>query len=128
MSKQKSAIMHQQKEFQMKNLLLLTAMIISINSASAIELLNYKSSASGIIKMTDASVEKVWASTTPACIKDGSKLLGVNQAFKAKGLGYRDCSASKKALVKQKMLGYRVVKIGLTSLSTKMAKSVMGIN
>lgn len=113
----------------MKNLLITIALISTISSASAIEILSYKSTASSkIAKMSEASLDKIWTSATPACIKDGAKLLGVNKAFKEKSLGYRDCSTSDKALEKQRMLGFSVVKIDFTSLPIKTAKQILGYN
>lgn len=107
----------------MKKLLLITLLITSVQ---ALELLGYKNTNTNITKLTTASVETLWASKTPACIKDGSKLLGVNAAFKDKNLGYRDCSSSDKAREKQRMLGYKVVKIDFTSLPDALAKEVLG--
>lgn len=103
------------------------AAMIGSFDANAIELYNYKSSSSNkIVKMTENQVTKIWGSDTPACIKDGAKLLGVNKAFRAKGLGYRDCSSSEKAQEKQRMLGYKVEKIDFTSLPDSVAEGVTG--
>lgn len=108
-------------------LIVLAIASVSFN-ASAITLHQYKSTSSKIAKKSDAEVNKIWESATPACIKDGSKLLGVNKAFIEKRLGYSDCSTSDNAKEKQNLLGYSVEVIKLTSLSPVMAKQVKGIN
>lgn len=107
----------------MKQLLIVLAMVMTVN-AQAIELLAYKSTSTKIVKLDDSAVEKAWASATPACLKDGSKLIGVNKAFRAKNLGYRDCSSSDSAREKQRMLGYEVTVIKFTELSDAMARKV----
>ena len=114
----------------MKTIVTLIALVIASASfnASAITLHQYKASSSKIVKKSDAEVNKIWESSTPACIKDGSKLLGVNKAFVEKRLGYSDCSTSDNAKEKQTLLGYNVEVIRLTSLSPAMAKQVKGIN
>lgn len=107
---------------------LLVLGMAALKPAHAIELLAYKSSSSKIVKLDDASVEKVWASATPTCLKDGSKILGVNKAFKTKKLGYRDCSSSESAIEKQRMLGYEVTVIKFTELSDNLAKKIAKVN
>ena len=114
----------------MKHLLLamaITASVIGlINQAFAIDVLSIKASGSNISKIADSEVERVWKSETPACIKDGSRLLGVNKAYLAKHLKYADCSVTDKAREKQRMLGFSIVKIDFVSLSDSMAKTVNG--
>lgn len=95
-------------------------------TASALELHSYKSNVA-TVNYTDAQVESMWTSKTPACIKDGSKIIGVNQAFKTANLGYRDCSSSKNALRKQELTGVAVKVFKVTELSSKLAKQVLGI-
>ena len=101
-------------------------MLATINGAFAIELLSTKNTSTNISKISDSEVNRVWSSNTPACLKDGSKLLGVNKAFIEKRLKYADCSTSEKAREKQRMLGFSVAKIDFTSLSDSMAKQVSG--
>jgi len=108
----------------MKKSIASVLLLLTLN-ASAIELLSYKNTNTNVSKISEASLNTVWASTTPACIKDGSKLLGVNKAFKSKNLGYRDCSSSDKAREKQRMLGYKVVKINFTELPDSVAKTLV---
>lgn len=90
--------------------------------AQTLEIHAYKSSSSSIVKLNADSVAKAWNSETPVCVKDGSKIVGVNAAYTKKGLGYRDCSDSDKAKEKQRMLGYTVMKIDFTSLPDALAK------
>lgn len=112
----------------MKKFLIIGTILTITTQAFGIELLSYKSTNSNIVKLSEAKINSIWTSKTPACIKDGSKIVGVNQAFLDKKLGYRDCSSSDKAREKQKMLGYKVVKIDFTSLPTSIAKTVMGVS
>lgn len=106
--------------------LIVTAIALSISLSSfAIELQAYKDSSTNDVVLTDASVEKVWSTNEPACLKDGSKILGVNKTFKSLGLGYRDCSNGKAALRKHKALGYKVTVIKLAELSDSMIKQVL---
>lgn len=97
-----------------------------IGKVHAIELLSHKSTSTGITKIADSALESLWVSATPACLKDGSRLMGVNKAFKAKGLKYSDCSASDNAKEKQRLLGYEVAVVRFTDLSEAKAKQVMG--
>jgi hypothetical protein len=112
----------------MKSLLIVLAMVATLGQAHALELLAYKSTSSKTVKLDDAAVEKAWSSATPACLKDGAKIMGVNKAFKAKKLGYRDCSSSDAAVEKQKLLGYEVTVIKITELSANLARKVYGMN
>jgi hypothetical protein len=97
--------------------------VLSMN-ANALELQAYKSTSSSIVKISDASVNALWVSANPACLKDGSKILGVNKAFVSKRLGYRDCSASDTAKEKARMGNYTVTVVKFTELSDTMAKSI----
>lgn len=108
-----------------KLFLVLSLVLVSFQSF-ALELLSHKSTGSSIVKIADSAVETVWASSTPACLKDGSKLMGVNKAFRAKGLKYGDCSSSDNAKEKQRLLGYEVAVIRFVELSETMAKKVAG--
>lgn len=109
----------------MKGLFLVLAMVMSLN-VMAIDLLAHKSTGSSIVKIADSALETLWASNTPACLKDGSRLMGVNKAFRAKNLKYGDCSASDNAKEKQKLLGYEVAVVKFVELSPSMAKKVAG--
>lgn len=113
----------------MKKLLIGCLLVVSVvHAAQAIELQAYKDGSSEGITLSDASVESAWASNTPACLKDGSKILGVNREFKAKGLGYRDCSMGEGATRKHKALGYKVTVIKLSELSDGMIRKVLKVN
>lgn len=109
----------------MKFLLIASVLLASITSVSAMELNAYKDSSTGDVILSDSSVEAAWASTAPACLKDGSKILGVNKAFKSMTLGYRDCSNGKAALRKHKALGFKVTVIKLAELSDAKIKEVL---
>lgn len=110
----------------MKNLLLVIALFSFASQAMALDLLSHKSTSSNITKIADSALETLWASATPACLKDGSRLMGVNKAFRAKGLKYGDCSSSDNAKEKQKMLGYEVAVVRFIELTPAMAKKVAG--
>lgn len=101
-------------------------MVLSFN-VQAIELLSYKTTSSSIVKIDDSALEKAWASDSPACLKDGAKMLGVNKAFVARKLGYRDCSQSDSARAKHRALGIEVAVIKLAELSDAKIKQVLGV-
>ena len=109
----------------MNKILIVLSLVLSFNTY-ALELLSHKNTASGIVKIDDAALEKAWASSTPACLKDGSKLIGVNAAFRSKGLNYSDCSSSDNAREKQRMLGFQVTVVKFTELSDAMGKKILG--
>lgn len=88
--------------------------------------MSHKDTGSSIVKIVDSELETLWASNTPACLKDGSRLMGVNKAFRARKLKYGDCSSSDNAKEKQRLLGYEVAVVKFTQLSEVKAKQVMG--
>ena len=102
-------------------------MVLVSMQVQAIELLAYKDTAANTIRYPDAEVERIWSAAKPACLKDGAKLLGVNKAFKAARLGYRDCSTSANARIKQQAMGFEVAVIKLTELSDAKIKQVLGV-
>lgn len=106
------------------NYLLIGAVVYSVVMAKAfsIDLLAYKDNAGNFIYQ-DATIEKLWSSNEPTCLKDGSTLLGVNKAFKSKSLKYADCSNGK-VTRKHKALGYKVNVIKLDQLSDKMIQQI----
>lgn len=110
----------------MKSLFFVVALTFAASNVQAISLLSHKDGSTGISKLDAKSVESAWSSNVPACLKDGSRLMGVNAAFKAKKLKYSDCSSSGNALEKQRMLGYQVTVIRFTELPDAIAKQVMG--
>jgi hypothetical protein len=94
-------------------------------SANAFEVLPYKTGATNL-EYKQETVEAVWSSkNSPACIKDGSKLIGVNAAFKTAGLGYRDCSTSDAAKRKQRKAGYTVTVFKVDLLPQALFDQVM---
>lgn len=101
------------------------AMITSFN-AHSIELLSYKDSNAGTVTISKQAIESAWNSSKPACLKDAAKLLGVNRAFKAQGLGYRDCSNSAARKKVHRALGFEVVVFKLSDLPADMIKSIKG--
>lgn len=108
----------------MKSLIAIIALTTMFN-VHAIELQAYKDSATQVVTLSDAAVEKAWALNAPACMKDGSRILGVNKSFKSLGLGYRDCSNGIAAARKHKALGYKVTVIKLAELSDNMIRQVL---
>lgn len=71
-------------------------MVMSLN-ANAIELFSTKKSGSGLNVLTLESFNKAW-STVPTCIKQKSRVIGVNGAYmKAFGKTNDYCSASESA-------------------------------
>ena len=110
----------------MLKLFITCLMVVSINSAMALELFSYKKGKS-TVTYTKAQIETMWASDTPACLKDGSRILGVNKAYQKAKLRYSDCSASENAQRKQELTGVSVNLIKLTQLPAEVAKQVLGI-
>ena len=108
----------------MKNLVMI-AFILGALNVSAIELQAYKDTSTGDVTISDSAVESTWSSNTPACLKDGSKILGVNKVFKSMRLGYRDCSNGNAAMKKHKALGYKVTVIKLAELSDAKIREVL---
>lgn len=110
------------------SLLGLTAIAFVLMIASfpvqALELYNYKDGASSVQTVSKQQVEKAWSTSTPTCLKDGAKLLGVNKAFKDNGLGYRDCSNSAKRKRVHKAQGFQVVVFKLSELPLDMIKTI----
>ncbi len=106
--------------------LTLVAFISMITSfkAHSLELYNYKDGASSVKTVTKAQINKAWAATTPTCLKDGAKLIGVNKAFKDNGLGYRDCSNSANRKRVHKAQGFQVVVFKLSELPLEMIKTI----
>lgn len=98
---------------------------LSTLNCYALDLYNYKDNAKTAGIYTDKTVEQIWKSKTPACIKKGSKLLGVNKAFMANNLAYADCSNSAGNKRIHAALGFQVQVIKLDQLSTNMIKQVM---
>lgn len=111
----------------MKKLLTIAALIACVNS-HAFELQGYKSTSGKTIRLTEATVNKLYASTEPLCVKDGGRIVTVNNAFKAKGLGFRDCSSSDAARITQAALGYKVNVIKLHELPDSLIKRVKSAN
>lgn len=111
----------------MRKILVLIAMVMTLN-AQAIELLSVKSSGSGLSVMTEKTVSAAWASASPVCLKDGSKLLGVNKAFKAAGLKSNDCSNSEAKKRIHKIRGFEVTVLRFSELPDSMIKELSKVN
>ena len=109
----------------MKKIITLALVTLSMN-VMALDLQAYKDGETNGVILNDSSVEQVFPSNTPVCLKDGSKILGVNKEFKKLALGYRDCSNGISATRKHKALGYKVTVIKLAELSDNMIKQVLG--
>lgn len=106
--------------------LFITCLVVLSFQASALELFSYKKG-KALTTYTKAQVEKIWAANEAACLKDGSRIIGVNKAFQNAGLRYADCSASETALKKQQLTGVKVNLIKLTELPAEVAREVLGI-
>lgn len=109
----------------MKKLIFVLAIASIVNTSFGMELQAYKDTSTNNVTLSDSSVESVWASNAPACLKDGSKILGVNKAFKASRLGYRDCSNGEAAKRKHNALGFKVTVIKLAELSDNKIREVL---
>lgn len=98
--------------------------LTKIGTAEAIELMSYKDTNTGITVVSEEQLNKVWDSNQPACLKDGSTLCGVNKAYRAKRLKYRDCSTSSKTRRKHKARGYEVTVFKLAELPEALIKKI----
>ena len=110
----------------MKSLLIALITLSTVNAYS-VEMLDFQVTSGAITKVDQASFEKIWASNTPACIKDGGRVLKQNKAFAAKGLKKSECSDTPKAKAKQELLGYTVVKFSVETIPAQYAKQAMGL-
>lgn len=99
-------------------------MLILSQPVHAIELLSYKDTATNTTVISKQAVESAWASSSPVCLKEGAKLIGVNKAFKAARLGYRDCSNSPKRARIHKAQGISVTVFKLSELPMDMIKTI----
>lgn len=107
----------------MKKSIVLLATLVTLNT-QALELLNYKNTSTGTTTYTRETLESVWSSQTPACIKDGAKIIGVNKAFKSMNLGFRDCSQSPNRQKIHKALGFKLAYFRLSELPMDMIKKI----
>jgi len=99
-------------------------LVVGANKANALTvkgLKDHRTKVTGIAPdISKADVATLWASSVPACIKDGAKVLTVNAAFQKANLGYRDCSSGEKTLAKHRKLGIRVAVIQAYQLPANM--------
>lgn len=110
----------------MRTLLIALITLGTVNTY-AVEMLDFQVTSGAITKVDKASFEKIWASTTPSCIKDGGRVLKQNAAFAKKGLKKSECSDTPKAKAKQELLGYTVVKFAVETIPAEYAKQAMGL-
>lgn len=103
--------------------LFLTCLVVLSFQANAIELLGYKADNSGFV-YTKATIDKLWSSDQPACLKEGGKILGVNKAYKNASLKYQDCSSTEKRKRIHKAQGISVTVVKLSELPMEMIKEI----
>lgn len=104
--------------------LFLTCLVVLSFQANAIELLGYKDTGSGVTVLSKESVNAVWNSDQPACLKEGGKILGVNKAYRAASLTYADCSTTEKRKRIHKAQGINVTVLKLSELPMDMIKEI----
>ena len=115
-------VLHDQhKELTMIKTIILSLVLVQSAFAQNFEILSYKSDG-GNIEMTDSSFTKLWNSDTAVCVKSGSKIMGVNKAYRANSLGYSDCSQSDAKKKEHKVAGIKVQYVKLSTLSPKIMK------
>jgi hypothetical protein len=95
-----------------------------ITNSYALELLSYKDTNTGVTVISRQAVESAWASNEPACLKEGAKIVGVNNAFRSNNLGYRDCSNSAKRKRIHQAMAIKVNVFKLSELPTEMIKEI----
>lgn len=85
----------------------------------------YKSKTGKGVTISDQAFLTAVKSKEPLCVKDGSSVIKMNDAFENMGLKYRDCSQGDGALRKHQALGFKVTVIKLSELSPAMIKAVL---
>lgn len=102
-------------------------MVMSLTAHAQVDGLKaYKSKTGNSIELADDAFIKAVNGKTPVCVKDGGRVISVNDTFESMELKSRDCSSSDANLKKYKALGYEVTVIKLSELSPRMIKAVMG--
>ena len=87
----------------MRTLLLTLTMIVSLNCQAG-AFLNYKNalapSTSDRPTLTKKEFITIWESDVIACVKDGSKVIGINKSFATNKISKRRCSPKGAAFVR----------------------------
>lgn len=109
------------KKFMLSVLILGTFQV----SAEVDGLKAYKSKTGKGVTISDQAFLQAVKSKEPLCVKDGSSVIKMNDAFENMGLKYRDCSQGEGATKKHQALGFRVTVIKLSELSPAMIKAVL---
>ncbi len=93
------------------------------NAQQLVGLKNYRTTGkTSTVQLTEEEAKTLWASNVPVCVKNGSKLLGTNQAFEKLGLGYSDCSNGADTKLVHEKRGFKVIVIKAASLPASMLK------
>lgn len=100
-----------------------TVVAFNANAIEIVGLKDHRAKTTGVKpSVSKSELVALWASKNAACIKDGSKVLAVNNAFAAANLGTRDCSNGEKTLAKHAKLGIKVFVIQAYQLPASMLK------
>lgn len=94
------------------------------NQGHALEIQSYKSNTSKITLRSADEVSKAYNSNVPFCLKEGSKIVTVNNAFKKYKLGYKDCSNSARAARIHAAQGITVNVFKLSELPLNMIRDI----
>lgn len=111
----------------MKNLISAVMVLGMFNAYAEIDGLKaYKSKTGKNVEISDEAFLKAVKSKEPLCVKDGSSVIKMNDAFENMRLKYRDCSQGEATVKKHRALGFNVTVIKLSELSPRMIKAVLG--
>jgi hypothetical protein len=105
-----------------KSIVLVTVALVSFNSFAGLQAIK---GSNGKITITDAAYDSVINGNSPACVKDGGSVIGVNEAFNTAKLKSRDCSNGDAAAAKHEALGLKVTVFKLAELSLAKRKEIL---
>lgn len=108
----------------MKKLFIGCALVLLSVNSYAFKIQSYKTTGSSITVIDAKTVTDAFNSNVPFCLKEGGKVITVNDAFLANKLVYADCSTSDKRLRIHKAEGIKVNVFKLSSLPMDMIKSI----
>jgi len=102
---------------------LLLGMTLTSHAVEVVGLKNFKTVKSGTLPdLTASEVRAMWASSNPACIKDGGRVLAVNQAFNKSGFKSSQCASSEAKKKMHRKLGITVYVIKAYQLPKELLK------
>ena len=100
--------------------------LIVMGQAHAIELHAVKDSNTGVVTLTEESVNAAWSSDRIVCLKDGASFIGGNKAYAAAfGNKSKRCAPSQAGVVKS-LTGKELIVFKLNQLPASVIKTLNG--